>query len=47
MVKISVEAKSFNWIKSKYSPEFGIKIPSNCLRVKLGNLGARVFIDWS
>ena len=39
MVKISVEAKSFNWIKSKYSPEFGIKIPSNCLRVKLGNLG--------
>jgi uncharacterized heparinase superfamily protein len=46
-VSVLVESGESWWVQSQYSPEFGQKFPTHCLKVALGKKGARVRFDWS
>ncbi|MBF9022623.1 heparinase [Rhodobacterales bacterium FZCC0069] len=45
-VLVSVELGVPEWSTSYYAPEFGIRLKRHCLKVGLGEIGARVRIDW-
>lgn len=44
---VIVEAGEASIVASHYSPEFGKRLETQCLKVALGPEGARVRIDWS
>lgn len=46
-VLMKVELGNPQWSVSHYAPEFGKRMRTKCLKVKLAKNGARVSIDWS
>lgn len=46
-VLVNVEAAVSKWSTSYYSPEFGMRLETQCLKVVLGKSGAQVRINWS
>lgn len=46
-ILVNVETGDPQWSPSYYAPEFGKRFETCCLKVKLGEEGARLRIDWS
>ena len=45
-VAVKIEEGDARWGISHHSPEFGLRMPTQCLRVSFGAGGVRVLFDW-